>query len=816
MSNPTPTSRLLKGSPNWPTLRVNGASAGGAGIGLASDSRGPLALGEPHGSLGGLVLPRGMALAADNTLYLLAREDRVIKRLNTNVDPAAFEDLPNLGGRGTSARQFEDLFNIAIAGRYLYVADPGNRRVQVFDRQTLALIHLWGAEDVPSSQGWARGSRNSEHKRARKHRMWRPVDVVAMDDVAYVLDGLHGVVYRHTPGTDKLEEVIAAVRYDMEPVGSRRWTRIALDREGRLYLLDAGPRSSHLKSRRINWARPYGRLFRPRAPRQFHLDIFDTQNGRMTYKESVGDAGSVRDKFDLPVISFFTDRASGLAYFCVPAELADACPRQPKGSPALTLSSPLACKPGSEGLIFDKQGRKVERHLRPDEGPRLFRTGGVWVSEALDSQIYNCQWHRIELELASLPAGTIVEVSTYTAATVAQAPDPLADDCDLNESLDQKRNKGLSAKGLWQKTFAVVGPTQPTGGPPHTCTPEFLVQSMEGQYMWIRVCLRGDGYATPLVRSIRVHFPRQSYLEYLPAIFSFDDGSRRFLERFLSIFQTEWDSLEDKIEMIYGVFDPDSAPLPFLPYLASWMGLPIEKTWTEKQQRRFLKAARGIMGKRGTLEGLRRYLQIYLQNITGLEDLSEEETRANEGYPQIIEGFRERHHLLVSSTNASRIGEGMSTPLWSSSVVQRLQLGVHSREGDVRLSSVADPERDLFHEYAHRFRVFIPSSWLRSADDKRMVLRALESEKPAHTSYELCLVEPRFRVGVQSTVGIDTVVGGYPTARLACACEIADRDPSRPKRNALGYDTLLGGSGSVRHSPDLSPAIQISRSTKLV
>ncbi len=67
-----------------------------------------------------------------------------------------------------------------------------------------------------------------------------------------------------------------------------------------------------------------------------------------------------------------------------------------------------------------------------------------------------------------------------------------------------------------------------------------VVQSREGRYLWLRLELRGDGYASPAVRSIRLHFPRRSYLEYLPAVFAADDDSRWFLERFLSVFQTEW------------------------------------------------------------------------------------------------------------------------------------------------------------------------------------------------------------------------------------------------------------------------------------
>ena len=86
-------------------------------------------------------------------------------------------------------------------------------------------------------------------------------------------------------------------------------------------------------------------------------------------------------------------------------------------------------------------------------------------------------------------------------------------------------------------------------------------------------------------------------------------------------------------------------------------------------------------------------------------------------------------------------------------MVGRLQLGVYAREGEARLVSTGDPQRDLFHEYAHRFRVFVPAGWVRTAEQERMLRRAIEAEKPAHTAYDLCLVEPRFRVGVQSTVG---------------------------------------------------------------
>src|SRR5258706_12967077 len=138
---------------------------------LAAAPQGPLALRSKDGSLGRLVLPRGMALDAENTLYLLtskteaAQETHEIKRLTWGTDDnPMFVALPTIGGtlllsdepptRPSPARSLREYvggafpLNIAIVGQNLYVADTGNHRVQVFDLTTLVLRHLWGPWDA--------------------------------------------------------------------------------------------------------------------------------------------------------------------------------------------------------------------------------------------------------------------------------------------------------------------------------------------------------------------------------------------------------------------------------------------------------------------------------------------------------------------------------------------------------------------------------------------------------------------------------------------------------------------------------------------
>jgi hypothetical protein len=147
-------------------------------------------------------------------------------------------------------------------------------------------------------------------------------------------------------------------------------------------------------------------------------------------------------------------------------------------------------------------------------------------------------------------------------------------------------------------------------------------------------------------------------------------------------------------------------------------------------------------------------------------------------------------------------------------VVGRLQLDVFAREGEVRLVSTGDPERDLFHEHAHRFQVFVPSAWVRTRAEEDLLRRALDTEKPAHTQYQLCLVEPRFRLGIQSTVGVDTILGAYPVAVLAGRHR--DEVPeNRPPRQRLGYDTVLGCGPVWRGGMPLRPGARVGTNTVL-
>lgn len=415
-----------------------------------------------------------------------------------------------------------------------------------------------------------------------------------------------------------------------------------------------------------------------------------------------------------------------------------------------------------------------------------YDAGGTWVSGPLDGALPGCQWHRIELQLDDLPAGTALELATLT-------------------SNDRSISGSLPGDG-WSVQPRLVGAVPlPDASPARS--EDFLIQSPPGRFLWLRIRLAGDGYGTPAIRQLVVHYPRNSYLRYLPAVYGANDAGRWFLERFLSVPQTEWDTLRERIATIARYFDPRAVPEgQALRYLASWLDAEFEPGWTAEDQRRLLCLLPRLRGLRGTARAVHEVTRVYLRSIAG-------EVADAYRYPYLIEGYRERSWLTVASTESGHVqpqavGRAREARLptrrlWSAGVVRRLQLGGTARAGYSRLVSVGEPATDAFACYANRVRAVAPAGWVRTAAQQRLLERGLRVELPAHVAAEVTLVEPYFQAGVQATLGIDTVAGPAPVMRLSSS-DIVTPDrapaPARRPRGRLGYDTVLAGHlSSDRH-----------------
>src|SRR5262249_24575456 len=116
--------------------------------------------------------------------------------------------------------------------------------------------------------------------------------------------------------------------------------------------------------------------------------------------------------------------------------------------------------------------------------------------------------------------------------------------------------------------------------------------------------------------------------------------------------------------------------------------------------------------------------------------------------------------------------------LWGRQFYRRLQVGTFSQVGSFALTGRPEPAAEAGDWGANEVTVFYPADPYCPGAPTAKVRAAVEREKPAHTRANLVPVLPRFRVGVQATVGVDTSVGGYTQLVLGSL-------------STLGYDTIL-------------------------
>jgi phage tail-like protein len=378
----------------------------------------------------------------------------------------------------------------------------------------------------------------------------------------------------------------------------------------------------------------------------------------------------------------------------------------------------------------------------PTEG--AFVTSGSFIGKALDSRIENCIWHRIEVE-GAVPDGASLEIDTITSA-------------------DPGKDSDVISNGFAGSAVALLAGHDNADG---------LVQNGPGRYLRLRITMRSDGRSSPQVHAIRAHFPRQSYLQFLPANFQEDAESRLFLDRFLSIFQTSFDAFDAKIDNLWRLFDPQSTPAEFYNWLAGWVALPVDPSWDITKKRAMLKDSAGYDRIRGTPAAVEQAISDYA------------------GVPaRVVEHFRLRRWPMILNSKAASVTGRMTqydarlcaaTPLWSRAFASRLQVGSSLPIGSFLLTGASEPVADPFRWGASQFSVFFPVDPYRPSLATDKVRAAVERERPAHTQSFFVPVYPRMRVGVQSSIGIDTYVSRVTYTVL--------------NRNAsLGYDAILGAS----------------------
>jgi phage tail-like protein len=277
-----------------------------------------------------------------------------------------------------------------------------------------------------------------------------------------------------------------------------------------------------------------------------------------------------------------------------------------------------------------------------------------------------------------------------------------------------------------------------------------MILNQPASYLWIAGQLAGNGRSTPTLRQVQLVHDDEGWLRHLPAFYSRDDTSRAFLERALGLFESLFDRERALVDDLPLLFDPWAAPddegAAWLEWLADWVGTELDESWNGERRRETVARAFKANGQRGTPRSLRRLVELYAGARIQID-----EAAAGPG----LWGLDTAGSALGFDTAIAPAPAGGAV-LGATAVVNHSTLEVDDPHG-----------RPAFEIGAHCFTARVYAAEASSLAGLDRVRRVLDREKPAHTAYHLCRIEPTMRVGQQAVLGVDTIVADAPRGSVS-------------------------------------------------
>ncbi len=553
---------LLDGLAGWRAASLDGTAAGDS-LSLQPLPASVRPLVDAAGSFGGMQNAIGVAVDNEDRVYALDSGACAVRRFDRCS--GEFHRLACIGPFGGDPRKLDSPHGLAIScDDDLYIADSGNRRVQIFAIHGLALRHIWGPLQITKTPDGVRVRRVAPGC-VYPEGTWQPWDVALTSRRwAYVSDYANGLIHVFDPGGCWHGAFTGEGRLAPALV---KPTRLALDRQGRIFVIQEGL--------------TYVTVLEP--------------DGK--FAGTIQQPGDLAGTFCPAAVAVdvhgnlcLSDRFTRCIYFFQPDGDGGWCRYQCCGS-----------TPGyAESLIFDHSGKALLTDgscAVCELSDAAYPASGKYYSAALDSKTYQCVWDRVLLR-GTVPAGASVRVDTFTSESEKTSPE-IASLAESRWSTGQINTSTTSRD--W----------------------DCLIRSTAGRYCWLRLTLAGDGSVSPEIEKIKIYYPRSSSLKYLPAVYRSDPASGDFLDRFLSLFDRLQEKTDGIITDLARFFDPCATPAnapgkesnDFLAWLAAWLGMTLKNGWPVEKRRRLLKNAHRLYALRGTPEGLRLYIKLY----TGVE-----------------------------------------------------------------------------------------------------------------------------------------------------------------------------------------------------
>jgi phage tail-like protein len=220
-------------------------------------------------------------------------------------------------------------------------------------------------------------------------------------------------------------------------------------------------------------------------------------------------------------------------------------------------------------------------------------------------------------------------------------------------------------------------------------------------------------------RVIKVELASRAWIHYLPAIYQdADEENGDFLQRFLMIAQHLTVGIEESLAFVHELFDPRLTDAKWLPWLASWLAMPLMEGWSEEKRREIVQRVPELYRLRGTAAGLALALRLFA-------DVKAEIREGEWPYPG----------LVIGRSSTVGVDTTLSAPVFTSQC----------------------------------FTVALPETAGEIDREKLRAVQALvETEKPAHAHYALAFAKTAevyekvelLQVGKTGRIGVDARIGG--------------------------------------------------------
>ena len=146
---------------------------------------------------------------------------------------------------------------------------------------------------------------------------------------------------------------------------------------------------------------------------------------------------------------------------------------------------------------------------------------------------------------------------------------------------------------------------------------------------------------------------QSDYMRFLPEIYA----GNNFLGRFMMLFESFWKPVEKQVSGSDVYYDPKMAPVEFLPWLASWTGVPFDENLPEERQRILLNSAFSIYQRFGTRQSMIDYLTIYTGGVVDVYEHRAQNFKLNREFqlgPAIALGRTNQPHTFTVSIVVER------------------------------------------------------------------------------------------------------------------------------------------------------------------